>query len=240
MMCVRSVQYAVLVNGIPTEKFTPTHGIRQGDPISPYLFLLCAEALSFLLIRAEHDGFLTGVPTSKRGPRINHQFFADDSLLFCNANTQHWHKMEKILEIYEKASGQRLNKEKTSLFFSRNTSEAIKQELLALSGIPSTQGYDHYLGLPAIIGRSKTKAFASIKERIWKRLQDWKLKFLSQAGKEILLKAIIQAIPTYSMSIFVLPKGLCKEINSLMQNFWWSHMKNGNRIHWMSWKNMGK
>jgi hypothetical protein len=240
MMCVRSVQYAVLINGIPTEKFTPTRGIRQGDPISPYLFLLCAEALSSLLRKAEQDGFLTGVPTSKKGPRINHLFFADDSLLFCKANSQHWHRMEKILETYEKASGQRLNKEKTSLFFSRNTPEAIKQEIIALSGIPSTQRYDHYLGLPTIIGRSKMKAFASIKDRVWKRLQDWKLRFLSQAGKEILLKAVIQAIPTYSMSVFLLPKGLCKEINSLMQNFWWSHIENGNRIHWMSWKNMGK
>ena len=99
--------------------------------------------------------------------------------------------MCKILEIYENAFGQHLNKEKTSLFFSHNTPEAKKQEILALSGIPSTQSYDHYLGLPTLIGRSKTKAFASIKDRVWKRLQDWKLKFLSQAGKEILLKAMI-------------------------------------------------
>jgi hypothetical protein len=137
-----------------------------------YLFLLCVEALSSLLKNAEQDGFLTRVPTSKKGPRINHLFFADDSLLFCKANSQHWHRMEKILETYEKASGQHLNMEKTSLFFSINTPEAIKQEIIALSGIPSTQRYDHYLGLPAIIGRSKTKAFASIKDRVWKMLQD--------------------------------------------------------------------
>jgi hypothetical protein len=65
------------------------------------------------------------------------------------------------------------------------------------------------------------------------------LNFLSQAGKEILLKAVIQAIPTFSMSVFMLPKSLCYEINSLMQRFWWGHKENDTRIHWMSWSRMG-
>jgi hypothetical protein len=75
--------------------------------------------------------------------------------------------------------------------------------------------------------------------KVWKRLQDWKLKFLSQAGKEILLKAVIQAIPTYCMSVFLLPRALCKEINSHMRKFWWGHKENTHRVNWMSWKNMG-
>jgi hypothetical protein len=81
--------------------------------------------------------------------------------------------------------------------------------------------------------------FKSIKDRIWKRLHDWKNKFLSQAGKEILLKAVIQTIPTYNMSIFLLPVGLSTEINSLMQQFWWGHKDNASKIHWMSWKKLG-
>jgi hypothetical protein len=72
-----------------------------------------------------------------------------------------------------------------------------------------------------------------------KRLQDWKLKFLSQAGKEILLKAVVQAIPTYCMSIFLLPKVLCKEINSLMKNFWWGHKDKQKKIRWLNWDKMG-
>jgi hypothetical protein len=75
MMCVRTANYSVLVNGIPVGKIWPTRGIRQGDPISPYLFLLCAEALSSQLSRADEKGELTGVPTSKLGPRLNHLFF---------------------------------------------------------------------------------------------------------------------------------------------------------------------
>jgi hypothetical protein len=95
------------------------------------------------------------------------------------------------------------------------------------------------LGLPALVGKSRTRAFQSIKNRVWKWLQDWKLKFLSQAGKKILLKAVIQAIPTYSMIVFLLLKTLCLEINSLMQKFWWGHKENESRIHWMSWERLG-
>ena len=111
--------------------------------------------------------------------------------------------------------------------------------IVEMSGIPVTQRYDTYLGLPTLIGRSKMKTFKSIIDQIWKRLQDWKLKFLSQARKEILLKSAIQAIPTYSMSIFLLLKGLCSEINALMQKFWWSNYSKETGIHWMSWNRIG-
>ena len=90
MMCVTSAHYAILVNGILTGKIIPTRGIRQGDPISPYLFLICVEVLSSSLVKANREGVLEGVPTSKRGPRLNHIFFADNSLLFCRTNLGHW------------------------------------------------------------------------------------------------------------------------------------------------------
>jgi hypothetical protein len=106
------------------------------------------------------------------------------------------------------------------------------------SEVPSTQRYDTYLGLPALVEKSRMKEFKSIKDRVWKRLNDWKTKFLSQGGKEILLKVVVQAIPTYSMSVLLLPVGLCYEINSMMQKFLWGHKENKTKIYWMSWKQM--
>lgn len=73
---------------------------------------------------------------------------------------------------------------------------------------------------------------------MWRQLQDWKRKFLSQARKEILLKAVIQAIPTYSMTVFLLPKGLGSNINLMMPKFWWGHQENESRIRWMSCSRM--
>jgi hypothetical protein len=217
----------------------PSRGIKQGDPLSPYLFLLCAEALSSMLIRAECTGVITKVPTSKNGPRLSHLFFADENLLFCKANSVEWRRLTKLLEEYEVASGQKLNKEKTSIFFSRNTSTEKKEEISSLSGLNATQCYEKYLGLPTMVGRSRYKAFKSIKYKVWTRLNDWKVKFLSQAGKEILIKAVVQAIPTYIISVFLLPISLCKELNALMQRFWWGHKDNSTKIHWISWERMG-
>lgn len=82
MMCVCTANYTILVNNHPIGHIYFTRGLRQGDPISPYLFLLCAEALSSLLVKVERTGMIEGVPISRRGPRINHLFFVDDILLF--------------------------------------------------------------------------------------------------------------------------------------------------------------
>jgi hypothetical protein len=218
-MCVKTVKYFVVVNGNPCGTIIPTRGISQWDPISPYLFLLCAEVLSALITKANRDGLLSGAPTSKRVPVMSNLFFADDNLLFCRSNLTQWNHLSSILQLYEGTSGQKMNSNKTVIFFSRNSSVDDKEQIQGVAAIPTDQRYDTYLGLPALVGRSRTKAFGSIKEKVWKRLQDWKNNFLSQAGKEVLLKAVVQAIPTYCMSIFKIPKSLCSEINSLMMRF---------------------
>ncbi|XP_059429161.1 uncharacterized protein LOC132162970 [Corylus avellana] len=112
-------------------------------------------------------------------------------------------------------------------------------ELDFLEEVMKKLGYEKYLGLPALVGRSCVGAFSAIKGRIWDRIHGWKEKFLSQAGKEVLLKAVIQAISTYTMSVFQLPKTLCKEINAMMSKFWWGHKDNDARIAWMSWERLG-
>lgn len=139
MECVKSVMYAVVINENPVGHIIPSRGLRQGHPLSPYLFFVCAEALSAMLRRAKSKGVITGVPTSKKKLRVNQIFFADDNLLLCKANLVEWRRLTRILDKYEGASEQKLNKEKTSLFFSRNTSEERKREITQLSGLQATR-----------------------------------------------------------------------------------------------------
>jgi hypothetical protein len=190
MSYVKSVSYTIVINGTPYEKFSPTRGIRQGDPLSLYLFLLCAEGLSSLFKKVEAEGAITGVPIAARGSRLSHLLFADDGLLFCRANFREWGNVMNILKRYELASGHMLNTQKTSIFYSRNTGQPFIDFITSSTSIVASQNFDKYLGLPAMVGRSKLKTFDAIKSRVQRRLDGWKEKLLSQAGKEILLKAV--------------------------------------------------
>ena len=90
-----------------------------------------------------------------------------------------------------------------------------------MMGVTVVQQYEKYLGLPSLVGRNKKENFTHIKQQIWKKLPGWESKLLSQAGREILIKVVAQALPTFTMSCFKLPITLRNEIEALIQKFFW-------------------
>jgi hypothetical protein len=238
MNCVSTVSYSFILNGEPRGKVTPSRGLRQGDAISPYLFLLCAEALSRLISQAEDLRLLHGVQICKEAPCISHLFFADDSFIFFKADMGGCNVLRSILLMYEMASGQKINLEKSCISFSRNVTMSNQVSMAAALGVVCVDKHDTYLGLPMEISHSKTAAFLFLKEKIQKKLQGWRAKTLSIAGKEVLIKSVIQSIPTYVMSCFEIPKHLCREMHQLMANFWWGDKVNEKKIHWLSWEKL--
>ena len=118
----------------------------------------------------------------------------------------------EILKLYAEASGQCINMDKSSVFFNCNTSLQQRDAIKSLLGVREVDKFESYLGLPTLVGRKKYQTFSFIKDRMWKKLQGWKGKMLSRASKEILIKAVAQSIPTYTMSVFQLPVKLCEEL----------------------------
>ena len=146
--------------------------------------------------------------------------------------------LRSTLMEYEEASGQKVNTNKSSISFNPNTAQETRDEIFNILGPMQNSRHTKYLGLPSLIGRSKKQVFAILKERVGQKLAGWKSKLLSMGGKEILIKVMAQAIPTYTMSCFFLPQGLCDDMERMMKNFWWGQKQQETKLGWVSWKRM--
>ena len=234
MSCITSVSYSVLINGSPEGYILPQRGIRQGDPLSPYLFILCAEVLSHMMNQALADRSLLGIKIANQAPPVNHLLFADDSLFFSLANKKSALKLKKIFKIYEDVSGQSINLSKSSILFGNKVKVHVKTQMRNILGIHNEGGIGKYLGLPEQFGNKKSEMFTYIIEKVKSVTQSWKQRHLSTGGKEVLLKSIVLAMPIFSMNVFRLPKEVCEEINSILAKFWWGKGDRGG-MHWYAW-----
>ncbi|KAL8124435.1 hypothetical protein AgCh_012179 [Apium graveolens] len=195
--CISTTSLDFFINDEEFCSLKPQKGVRQGDSISPYLFLLIVDVLSRSLLNAIQDGSLSGIKMARQCPEVSHILFADDSLIFLHAN------------------------ELVAVIFSPNTSNDLKGKILEVLKIPESSEKGKYLGVPAVLVKNKLEMFNYIKERALKKMQGWKQKLISQAGREILIKHVVQAIPSYSMSCFLLPQKLINKIMMAVRNFWW-------------------
>ncbi|GAA0139421.1 hypothetical protein LIER_35086 [Lithospermum erythrorhizon] len=204
MCIVSSVSYSFILNGAPKGFLRPSRGILQGDPLSPYLFLLCVEGLTSMLRMMEARRALTGLKIRRGSPSVSHILFAEDTFVFCRATVEEGETFMQILEDYELASGHKVNVEKTTVSFERRTRGRSREAVMRILKMKEVEDQGKYLGLTSHISRTKKEFFKFVRKWVDERIKGWKGKLLSQPRNEVLIKAVATTIPNYVRNYFKL------------------------------------
>ncbi|XP_074336082.1 putative mitochondrial protein AtMg00310 [Apium graveolens] len=147
----------------------------------------------------------------------------------------------ELLAVYERASWQRVNRAKSTVFYSVNVIQYNKKLISQNLQIKEADDSSKYLGLPNILGKNKSIVFGYLKDKVKASIQNWSEKNVSKPAKEILLKMVTQALPSFAMNVFLLPMELIKDIEKCMAKFFWStSQKSKSKISWMAWERMSK
>jgi len=187
--------YSVLINGQSYGFFQSSRGLKQGDQLSPTLFIIAAEVLARNLnnLYEEHDFIGYGMP--KWSPKINHLSYADDTILFCSGNGVSIHKMMKVLREYELESGRMINLEKSLFYLHEKTPVRVCKRIKRLTGIKQGNFPFIYLGCPVFYGKKNKSHFEELIKKVMKRLNLWQNKLLTFGGRYILITHVLQSMP---------------------------------------------
>ena len=217
--CIGTATTSVLVNGSPTDEFSLGRGLRQSDPLSPFLFLLAAEGFHVLMESLFANNLFTGYKVGNGDSTIvSHLQFANDTLILGEKSWGNIRAMRAILLLFEALSGLKVNFSKSHLVGVYVAGSWLSEAAMVLSCKVSVIPFV-YLGLP-IGGNARRLTFwEPIINRIKSRLSEWKLKHLSLRGRLVLLKSVLSSLPVYALSFFKAPSGIVSSIESILNCF---------------------
>ena len=236
MSCISSVLTSILFNGGALDTFMPTRGIRQGDPLSPYISIMCMDYLGQLIQEKCAANSWNPVKDSRSGPAFSHLFFVDDLVLFAKANPENCVTIRGVLDDFCNQSGQTISEAKSRVFFSPNLDKDHRDALGDILGFQSTPNLGRYLGLPMKHRGASSQDFNFVLEKVKKKLARWKANLLSMAGRSVLIQASTSAIPTYVMQNNMLPGKILDGIDRVNRNFLWNSTNTKHSMHWVGWR----
>lgn len=229
------VKYRVCVNGFYSSEFRSTRGVRQGDPLSPLLFIIVQQMLSYNLNRQQNGGVLRPYRMGRGITPISHLFYADDMLVFTNGKIRSLHYLRRLLNLYQESSGQEVNLQKSAFYASKRISQGRIIRIQRVSGCHAKKPPFKYLGAPIYKGRCKSIFFEEIIGKMAQKLEGWKSRFLSFGGKITLINSVLASLPLHIFSCMVVPQQIQIRLEGLMRSFLWSQQGQG-RMQWVSWR----
>lgn len=218
---IKSTKFSILVNGSPANQFSPSRGIRQGDPLSPFLFVILMECLSRLICNAKEEGKIRGLQPLPPIPATTHQQFVDDTMLHGSPTVKEALGYKRILNLFSEASGMEINLSKSTIFFF-NTHLAVQKNLSSILGFRRGSLPMRYLAAPLTDKPWQKVHWEKILANLEKRCHHWTHRALNFAGRLVLTKAVLQAIPQYLLSIIPAPKGVLQQMRVIQRSFLWT------------------
>ncbi|GAU23391.1 hypothetical protein TSUD_334390 [Trifolium subterraneum] len=233
--CIFGGNLSVLVNGSPTGEINIQRGLKQGDPLAPFLFLLVAEGLEGVMRRAGDLDLFKGFTIRRGGPTISHLQYADDTLCIGEASVENLWTLKAILRGFELASGLRVNFWKSCLMgvnVSNNFMEVACTFLNCIrGGVPFK-----YLGLPVGANPRRMSTWEPLVERIRKKLNSWGNKHISLGGRLVLINSVLNSIPIFYLSFMKMPAQVIKKVTRIQRDFLWGGVNGHKKLSWVKWK----
>nr|GEX53940.1 hypothetical protein [Tanacetum cinerariifolium] len=223
---------SILINGSPTLEFSLKRDLRQGDPLSPFLFIIVIEGLHMAL----NDGIASNMFQRVRIGSNIHLFYADDVIILSDWNQNDVENITRILNIFYIAFGLKINFHKSNVFgVGVSNSEVVS--MAAYTGCEAGCFPFSYLGLPIGFNMSRIANWQILIDRFKATLSGWKANILSIGGRLTLIKSVLGSLGIYYLSIFKAPEMVIKSLESLRANFFWGSHESSKKLSWVKWSN---
>ncbi|KAL2517783.1 Uncharacterized protein Adt_14030 [Abeliophyllum distichum] len=235
--CISECHFSVLLNGRPCGFFPSSRGLRQGDPISPSLFILASDYFSRILTR-QYQQIASMAYRHGGDALISHLCFADDMIIFANGQKQSIRRVLYCIEHYERASGQLVNRDKSGIILPRRATIQQIHRLEQLTGFCHQQQPFTYLGVPLFKGHRKIFLYDDLTQKVRSRISGWASRLLSPGGRITLIRSVLSSLPLYLLQILKPPKAVLKKLESIFARFLWDSKDHTHRLHWKRWKEL--